>query len=557
MKGQFLKIVACVILLISNHSQVMAQGTLDKLKFEEAEQNFINKRYIHSVIALEELESKGLKNPTVLHLKILATSKIQDDKFLDDIRIVQFKKDVEFYLKNYDIEGLEEKYKDIYEVSKTLSQNRWDEARYCAIQGDNQYKSKEHEKALNWYLKAEKYGYINDKLFHRIGHMYNFGQGTERNAKKAFQYNLKAAEMGNSSAQWQMVNIYVNGDIGIDINIDEAEKWSDKLSAQNNFSGAGTLFEKLIDRKDEKNYNPNKAIDVLLKVASNTNANETQKSTAFLYIGKIYAEHKDVQDANKAIEYTFLSAQSNNTNAIDYFWDNVGIFQYLNQSNIDSKKWINILEKNLSNPTSSLKRENYLLIKLQLVLSGLYTLNLNDLVPNKMKSNYWLEEAIKIGNKENLGILGSTYYPLMEKGIVSPDFEKVVQLYEIDIHKYNDDKWNIIKFKLALHNYEGLGTSQDYKKAFELMSSQNYPTNDFFTAVMYYHGKGVKKDVQKAKEICLNIDISKNPNFYKNQYEELNGKRDKLRAEFFPKLNSDVLAFLEFLEKEIGIKYKD
>src|SRR5690606_6611659 len=129
-------------------------------------------------------------------LKIMAVSKHHAPGY--DI-VVQFKKDVDYYLKNYDIEGLEDKYKDVYEVSKTLSAPKYDEASLCFKQGDTYYKAKLYENALEWYLKAGNYAeYINPKLFNRIGEMYIFGQGVEKDNKKAFEWYTKSATQGNA-----------------------------------------------------------------------------------------------------------------------------------------------------------------------------------------------------------------------------------------------------------------------------------------------------------------------------------------------------------------------
>lgn len=127
-----IKHIALFTILACSGITVQGQGTLDKLKFEEAEQKYLNKDYSGAITLLEELEQKGLKNPRTLHLKIMAVSKHHAPGY--DI-VVQFKKDVDYYLKNYDIEGLEDKYKEVYEVSKTLSAPKYDEASLCIKQG--------------------------------------------------------------------------------------------------------------------------------------------------------------------------------------------------------------------------------------------------------------------------------------------------------------------------------------------------------------------------------------------------------------------------------------
>ena len=206
------KLITLLIIFALGSISVKAQGTLDKLKFEEAEQKYLKGDYNGALWLIKELEDNGLKNPTVLYLKIMAMSKI-DVMLLDDKLLIQFKKDVDYYLKNYDIDGLEDKNKEVYEVSKTLSDSKYDEGFFCYNKGCNMYTllKKESEpqniagnkEALEWFLKAVSYGYKEPKLYYFLGCIYEYGSYGDdvKDINKAIEWYTKAAQQGNKQAQ--------------------------------------------------------------------------------------------------------------------------------------------------------------------------------------------------------------------------------------------------------------------------------------------------------------------------------------------------------------------
>ncbi|UCS92169.1 hypothetical protein KZP23_15825 [Echinicola marina] len=120
------KSIVLFFLFVCGSIAAQAQGTIDKLKFEEAEKDYENYKYFDCIAKLEELEQKGLKNPKTLYLKILAKSHFvvgiyRYDKIYKGFETANgLRNECEFYLSNYDIEGLEDKYKKIYEISQYL-----------------------------------------------------------------------------------------------------------------------------------------------------------------------------------------------------------------------------------------------------------------------------------------------------------------------------------------------------------------------------------------------------------------------------------------------------
>lgn len=107
--------------LVFSTTTLLSQSTLDNLIFEDAKEAYAKQNYKYCLQKIDELNQRGVKGLLILHLKIVATNKIAP-AHLNDEMIVQFKKDVEYYLKNYDNEDFLQQYKEVYEVSKTLNE---------------------------------------------------------------------------------------------------------------------------------------------------------------------------------------------------------------------------------------------------------------------------------------------------------------------------------------------------------------------------------------------------------------------------------------------------
>ena len=113
----------CCLLVFS---QSQAQNTMAKLKYEDAEKDYINHRYTTCIAKIGELENMGFKNPKVLHLKIMSRSCLVigitrlDYIYMGFHQVKQLRDECNYYLQNYDIEGLEDKYKEVYEISNQL-----------------------------------------------------------------------------------------------------------------------------------------------------------------------------------------------------------------------------------------------------------------------------------------------------------------------------------------------------------------------------------------------------------------------------------------------------
>ncbi len=99
-----------------------AQNTLTKLKFEEAEKAFYNADYENCIKLLDETEKLlGQPAPKILHLKIMAENKIWEaNPYASYEQLERLRSLCNQYMQNYDIQGLEDKFKEVYEISTIL-----------------------------------------------------------------------------------------------------------------------------------------------------------------------------------------------------------------------------------------------------------------------------------------------------------------------------------------------------------------------------------------------------------------------------------------------------
>ncbi|WP_417358012.1 FKBP-type peptidyl-prolyl cis-trans isomerase [Flavobacterium sp.] len=159
-------IIICLLCALCTTS-VKGQNTLAKLEYEEAEKCYLKGDYANAVTKLQVLEDKGFKNPKVLHLRIMARSCFvlgisRLDYILSGFLMLEkLNNECDFYLNNYDIEGLEDKYKEVYFIKKELSkfpqtQAAWD-ARVTEIKAaEKSKKDKIIQEFLNSFVLVEK-----------------------------------------------------------------------------------------------------------------------------------------------------------------------------------------------------------------------------------------------------------------------------------------------------------------------------------------------------------------------------------------------------------------
>ncbi|MEE1963940.1 SUMF1/EgtB/PvdO family nonheme iron enzyme [Allomuricauda taeanensis] len=126
-------IILSFVLFICVH--VQAQETIARFKYEDAEKAFVANNYQECIDNLDEAEKLlGKSAPNILHLKILAQHKLFEKKPYESYEALEtLRNNCNTYLTNYDIAGLEEKYREVYTISGSLpkisSQKEMDEFR--------------------------------------------------------------------------------------------------------------------------------------------------------------------------------------------------------------------------------------------------------------------------------------------------------------------------------------------------------------------------------------------------------------------------------------------
>lgn len=101
-----------------------SQNTIAKLKYEEAEEAYIQNNFSTALIRLDEAQKLlGAVNPKLLYLRIMAQKGLIAKGVFEYADLESARKNVAFYLKSYENnEGIEEKYRDVYKFSEELQQ---------------------------------------------------------------------------------------------------------------------------------------------------------------------------------------------------------------------------------------------------------------------------------------------------------------------------------------------------------------------------------------------------------------------------------------------------
>ncbi|MCD7741524.1 MAG: relaxase MobL [Ruminococcus sp.] len=176
-----------------------------------------------------------------------------------------------------------------------------------------------YAKALSGFLALEP---LNDKMKpyiqYRIGKMYCYGLGTQKDEKEAFDWFQKSAKAGNKFAQFSLANMYYYGS-GVDKNLSEAFNWYSKAAKQDqpyaDFA-LGKMYQngEFVEQSDAKAYECYaKALSGFLQLEGQA----TQPDGDLLYkIGCMYNKGLGTElDTEKAISYFTRSSELGNANA--------------------------------------------------------------------------------------------------------------------------------------------------------------------------------------------------------------------------------------------------
>lgn len=447
------------------------QSTIAKLKFEEAEEAFNNKDYTTVLAKLDEAEEiLGKTNPPMLYLRILAqNNSIALHEDIDTEEIALLRNNCAFYLLNYEhIDGLEEKYREVYLVSEGLSQYEY-YADYLKAQ--QYYKARNYELALPLYKKVASSGYA--KAMTDLGIFYNTGEcGVSRDDNKAFEYFQKASEKGNKDGMFQLAKLYYNG-LGTERDYKKALEWFLK-AAENGEENSMNYIGLIYLNGFGVNKDPNKAQEWFKKAFDNGVVWGGYK------IGWMYYHGIGVtQDYNIALKWFFIGAEKNYIPSIEGVADSYrfGLFSYTK-----AMEWYN---KAIDNGS----------IYAITAIGYLYFEGLGVKKDYAKAFEYYLKAAEK-GNSDAMYYLGSIYEFGHGKKI---NYTEAVTYY----YKAAENGHAGAMFKIGFNFQFGDMLKKDHIEAFKwyTKAAENGSVGSIFRiGQMYHYGDGVQKDKILARE---------------------------------------------------------
>ncbi len=332
------------------------------------------------------------------------------------------------------------------------------------------------------YKELEKYNDNPDALYY-LANQYNYEMtpgDSLPDFEKIIPLKLRAAELGNVDAQYEIGKFYESG-LGVEENIEEAKKWLEK-AADKGHPGAIYSLQYMTDPDFSKKYKA-----------------RTEEENAKIRDDLIHAHELYYIDHNyeEAIKWYEKAAEKNNTDAQYY----IGKMYYEGKGvPADYGKAFEWCEKSAMwrNPNA-------------LFLLGEMYFNGKGVNQDYQKAFESYEKAAKLDNIDAQVELGEMYFG--GKGI-KQDYKKAFEWC-----KKTRNLSNVSRYNLGFMFEYGKGTEQDYYKAFEMYKKAaecgNKKAVEWFIdkaengdldaqyqlANLYKYGYGTKVDEVKAKEL--------------------------------------------------------
>ncbi len=364
------------------------------------------------------------------------------------------------------------------------------------------YKAGKYQQALHGYTEAAKQK--NGEALYRIGQMYAFGKGVNKNPQKAREYYLKSAEAGYAKAQYDMAVLY-----RYDQQFDRMKALLGDAIKQGyapamNFTG-------LLYFKGEGGYS--QAYDQAL--AWYHKAAEAGSATGMYNVAKAYEKGYGVTaDFAKALTYYLAAAKaghgpSQSIMAHAYERGN-GVARDPQQSRMWYLKASESGEMGAIVQTGSFYftggngfgknyAEGVRYFKFAAERgNAIAQKNLAIAYQNGMgvkrdlnTALHWYEKAADQGNVGAMRAIGQIYKRAKR-------YREAAQWHAKGARR--GDKYSQSELGWLYEN--GKGVKKDYKKAFKFYTKaakQGEPVAQYYLAVMYYNGRGVKRNLKMAK----------------------------------------------------------
>ena len=356
----------------------------------------------------------------------------------------------------------------------------------------------DYEKAFIYYLKAAEQN--DPDAQYRVGRMFLAGEGTEQNTPKAIEWLEKAANQNNPFAQYALGKIYFDGEY-VPEDLKQAYSWLKKAS-DNYHCFADYILGKMYDegRGVPKNSNTadtyyNSALKSFIKKEAKSKDLMLQNLIARMYYNGLGTE----QNYEKAFVYYLKAAEQNDPDA-QY---RVGRMFFAGEgTEQNTSKAIEWLEKAAVQEDSGAAA--YLLGKI-------YSSDEEPDFLDKVKAKEYfrlaadndhlfaqyqmgricaeeMEACQDEAQRESLAEESRLYYAIALDGFLKAEAENGDVLYQSII---------------ARMYYNGLGTEQDYEKAFIYYlkaAEQNDPDAQYRVGQMFFAGEGTEQNTSKAVE---------------------------------------------------------
>ena len=405
----------------------------------------------------------------------------------------------------------------------------------------------DRKKAMSIYSQAAEKGYVLAQ--YALAQCYALAQGTECNMKKAFEWYLVAAKNGHGKARVEIAKCYHHG-IGTEENKEYAFEWMEKAGDENGEVEALYYLGQCYENSTVVEPDYDKAVEYYTKAAEKGSAH-AQLSLGYIYLtGRLNVD----EDHEKAAELFTAAAEQQNAEAYYYlgrcYGEEIGVER-------DPQKAVEYFKKAIENGCKFKDIEQQLsYYKYQVVDPDIFDDESDiDLSADKdvlftkgieafTKRSYttavkYLTVALEKGHEMANVYLGNAYYNIAAqydcgRG-VKQDYQKSMefyiksaelgfqlaqltlgQRYEVGLYGFKQDyeqavKWYkmvassfpIIKERLALLYYKGLGVEQNYSEAVRLLkecvdaNSSEEVLNTLGDC--YANGLGVEQDLQKAQ----------------------------------------------------------
>ncbi|GGH65217.1 TPR repeat protein [Filimonas zeae] len=520
-----------LLLTVTMCTQVHAQAAIAKLKYEEAEEAFAAADYATVLTKLEETEKiLGAPNVKTLYLRIVAQSKLlKTETFVDVEQVLELRKACQNYLVKYEnVEGIEEKYKEIYKISELYKAFDIPEQALANIAkgtasvadleavGDAYYFVEYYTRAAEYYKKAAA---RNSGLgMARLGDFYLSGMGVKVDSVQGNTWLDKAIAAGHPDAFHTRAFSYRYGGQGVPKDSLKAQEFFKKsyeaAMAQPEKGNGEYLYYAGRALVDAKGADTLTGVE-LLQRAVNKGYKEAQYRLGIIYITGTMVD----QDVNKAVQLLNRSVAKGYIPAMQRM---ASIYNRgLGNISQDLNKALDWFER------TATQGDDY-----SAYMAGVMYADGKGVTQDCAKGIAWYELAGKRGYVNGYNVIGNTYY---WGSCVTKDYAKAVRYYE---------KAGAEGHAAAMNNAGntyfagGNGLTQNYAKAAEWYLKGAAKGNAWCMynyGNMLYDGKGMTADQAKAaewyeKSAGLN-NTDAMDKLYSMYYNGIGVKKDKKRAE--------------------------